>query len=89
MEDQNGSGSITGAAALGAFCAVALKDPALQTELRQPGCSEQDFIALVLNAARQRGFAFGPEDVKRLMRERMLAGLVEIAVAETSLPPDG
>ena len=89
MEDQNGSGSTAGAAALEAFCALALTDPTLHTELRQPGRSDQEFVALVLNAARRRGFAFGPEDAKRLMRERMLAGVVEIAVKETSPPPDG
>ena len=89
MADQNVGGVATGAAALEAFCALVLRDPALQTELRQPGCSEQDFIARLDNAARQRGFAFGREDVQRLMQQRMLAGVIEIAVAETPPPPDG
>lgn len=77
--------------ALDAFCAVVLNDPALQAELRQPGCSDQDFIALVLKAARQRGFVFGPEDVKRLMQQRMLAleGVAAAPLKETPLPPDG
>lgn len=79
----------TGAAALEAFCALALEDPVLQTELRQPDCSEQEFMALILHAARQRGFAFDAADVRRLMQQRMLAGVVETAIAETPLPPDG
>src|ERR1051326_23264 len=88
MCDPAGDGD-TGAAALEAFCALALKDPALQAELRQPGCSEQDFIARLDNAARQRGFAFGRDDVQRLMERGILAGVIEIAVEETPLPPDG
>jgi hypothetical protein len=81
--------SDAGAAALEVFCAVVLEDPALQAELRQRGRSEHDFIALVLDAARERGFTFGPQDARRLMQQRMLAGVVEIAVKETPLPPDG
>jgi hypothetical protein len=87
--DQNGSELGAGAAALEAFCALALDDAVLQAELRQPVGSDQDFIARVLHAARRRGFAFGLEDAQRVMRARMLAGVVEIAVKETPPPPDG
>jgi len=89
MADQNRSGTATGAAVLEAFCALVLADPALQAELRQPVDSDQDFIALLVDAARQRGVAFGPQDVRHLMAQRMLAGVVEMAVRETPLPPDG
>src|SRR5690348_13784114 len=89
MEDHTGVAFAAGAAALKAFCALVLEDPALQAELRPSGCSEQEFMTRVLNAARQRGFAFGPEDVRQLMQQRMLAGVIEIAVKETPLPSDG
>ena len=89
VDDHTGTAPGAGAAALEAFCALVLDDLSLQAELRQPGSSDQDFAALIVNAARQRGFAFGPEDVRHLMRQRMLAGVVETAVTETPLPPHG
>ncbi len=91
MEHQAGDGSGAGAAALEAFCALALEDFSLQAQLRQPECSDERFTALVLNAAHQRGFAFAAEDVRRAMRERMLglAGVAAAAVGETPLPADG
>ncbi len=87
--DHSGAAPGTGAAALEAFCALVLGDLSLQAELRQPGASDQDFTALLLNAARRHGFTFDLEDVQRLMRQHMLAGVVETAVKETPLPPAG
>jgi hypothetical protein len=92
MDGPTGSGG-AGVTALEAFCALALEDIALQAELRQPACGDEHFLALVLNAAQQRGFAFAAEDAHRAMRERML-GLAGVAAAgaavtETPLPPGG
>jgi hypothetical protein len=79
------------AAALAAFCAQALADVSLQAELRQAGGDEQEFMTVLLDAARQRGFIFTAEDVRHAMRERALGieGVAETAARETPLPPDG
>lgn len=88
MTDQIGAAS--GAAALAAFCALALEDVSLQTRLRQPDCADEStFLARLLDVARQRGFIFTAEDVLEAMRARMLDGVVATATRETPLPPDG
>lgn len=81
----------TGAAALAAFYALALQDIPLQAQLRLAGAGQAEFMTALLDAARQRGFAFAAEDVRRAMRERALAleGVAEIAAKETPLPPAG
>jgi hypothetical protein len=93
MTDRIGDPSDAGAAAaLQAFCALALEDLALQTQLRQPDCADEStFLARLLDVAHQRGFAFSADDARHAMRERMLAldGVPAAAVRETPLPPDG
>jgi hypothetical protein len=89
MDDQTGGG---GAVALEAFCALAHGDLALQAELRQVDCAdEQKFLTRLLEIAHQRGFAFTADDTRDAMRERVLglAGAAAGAVKETPLPADG
>jgi hypothetical protein len=91
VDDQTESGG-AGAAALEAFCALALEDPSLQMQLRQPDCADESkFLARLLDIAHQRGFAFTLEDARHAMRERMLGleGVAAAAVKDTPLPPDG
>lgn len=81
-----------GASSLQAFCALALQDLALQMELRECGVADQrKFLTGVVEIARRRGFAFTAEDVRYVMRERMLGleGVAANAVKETPLPGDG
>ncbi len=91
MDDQTRTAD-AGAAALEAFCALALNEPELQADLRQPGyADEKNFYVRLFELACQRGFAFSAEDVRHAMRERML-GLEGVAAApakETPLPGDG
>jgi hypothetical protein len=79
-----------GSARLEAFCALVLEDPSLQQALR--GFSGADeFIAALLDAARQRGLPLAAQDVRAAMYERALGidNLVESDVKVTPLPPDG
>jgi len=90
--DQAGDASDGGAAALDAFCALAVEDLALQAEVRRPDCADETtFLTRLLELARERGFAFTADDVRHAMRERALAleGVVAAAVKETKSPPDG
>ncbi|MEA2993188.1 MAG: hypothetical protein QOD40_2108 [Alphaproteobacteria bacterium] len=75
---------------LGQFCAAVLDDASWQEKLRQPD-SVDEFVALVLESARQFGFSVTAEDVLTVMRERSL-GLINLQdspVSETKLPPEG
>jgi hypothetical protein len=90
--DQARGASAVGAAALEAFCALALEDLALQAELRQPdGADEREFLARLLEIAHQRGFDFTADDARLAMRERTLGieGVAETTAKETPMPPDG
>jgi hypothetical protein len=86
----DGRATDAGAAAIAAFCALLPDDHALQAELRQAG-SEENFTALLLDAAQRRGLAFTADDVREAMRRRMrgLEGEAAAPVKETPLPPDG
>jgi hypothetical protein len=86
----HGGASPAGATQLEAFCALVLEDPSLQQALRRPA-SAGEFMAVLLDAARQRGFQFAAQDVRTAMHERSLAidNLVETEVKATPLPPDG
>ncbi len=82
----------TTAAELEAFCTVALQDMPLQQQLRQSDSGDEaKFITGVLDKARERGFAFGAEDVRQAMHNRMLdVHRPFIAGAkETPSPPGG
>ncbi len=79
-----------GSAQLEAFCALVLEDPSLQQALRRPA-GANEFMAALLDAARERGFPLAAEDVRSAMYERSLGidNLVERDVKETPPPPDG
>ena len=79
-----------GSAQLEAFCALVLEDPSLQQALRRPAGADE-FMAALLDAARERGFLLAADDVRRAMHERSLGidNLVESEVKATPLPPDG
>ena len=86
----HGGASPAGATQLEAFCALVLEDPSLQQALRRPAGADE-FMAVLIDAARQRGFQFAAQDVRTAMHERSLAmdNLVESEVKATPLPPDG
>ena len=79
-----------GSAQLEAFYALVLEDPSLQQALRGFAGADE-FMAALLDAARQRGFQLAVEDVRAAMHERLLGidNLVENDVKATPLPPDG
>ena len=81
---------LAGPAQLEAFCALVLEDPSLQQALRRPAGADE-FMAALLDAARQRGFLLAADDVRRAMHQRSLGidNLVESEVKATPLPPDG
>jgi hypothetical protein len=72
------------------FCDRVRADPALQEALRKPDDPDQ-FIALVLIAARDRGFALGSEDVREGMRGRIpgMPAIIDMGERQTALPPQG
>lgn len=81
-----------GAAAIEAFCALALGDPALQAELQQSDyADEKKFFVRLLEIGPQRGFAFTAEDIRRAMYERLhaLEGAAAAPMKETPPPGDG
>jgi len=88
--EHRGGASPAGAMQLEAFCALVLEDPSLRQALRRPAGADE-FMAVLVDAARQRGFQFAVEDVRAAMHERSLAidNLVESDVKATPLPPDG
>ena len=69
-------------------CAFSPTSP--EEKLRQPG-DTGDFIALVVQTARECSFAIGADDVNAAMRASMpgAVGLIDNAVRETPLPPEG
>jgi hypothetical protein len=71
------------------FCDEVRADPALQEALHKLDDPEQ-FITLVLTAARDRGFALGSDDVRVAMQPH-LSGLPPSNAddCETQLPPEG
>jgi Nif11 domain len=79
-----------GSAPLEAFCALVLEDPSLQQALRRAAGADE-FMAALLDAARQRGFPLAVEDVRAAMHERSLGidNLVGNEVKATPLPPEG
>jgi hypothetical protein len=79
-----------GSAQLEAFCALVLEDPSLQQALRGLAGADE-FIAALLDAARERGLPLAAQDVRAAMYERALGidNLVESDVKATPLPPDG
>jgi hypothetical protein len=85
-----GASPPAGSAQLEAFCALVLGDPSLQQALRRPAGADE-FMAAVLDAARERGIPLAADDVRRAMYERSLGidNLVESEVKATPLPPDG
>jgi hypothetical protein len=85
-----GASPPAGSAQLEAFYALVLEDPSLQQALRGFAGADE-FMAALLDAARQRGFQLAVEDVRAAMHERLLGidNLVENDVKATPLPPDG
>jgi len=86
----HGGASPAGATQLEAFCALVLEDPSLQQALRRPAGADE-FMAVLIDAARQRGFQLAVEDVRAAMQKRSLGidNLVETEVKATPPPPDG
>lgn len=75
---------------LDSFCALVLRDVSLQEMLRLPDDTGQ-FVALVLETAREHGFELGAQDVQAAMRIR-LPGVDDPSAGEareTPLPPAG
>jgi len=71
------------------FCDLVRADPALQEALRKPDDTEQ-FIALVLTAARVCGFALGADDIGVAMRPQLPGHPPSnVDERETQLPPGG
>ncbi len=72
------------------FYARVLADVPLQEKLRQPG-DTGDFLALVVQTARDCGFAISADEVNAAMRASLpgAVGLIDNAVRETPLPPKG
>jgi hypothetical protein len=89
-KNQAAASPLAGPAQLEAFCAIVLEDPSLQQALRRSAGADE-FIAALLDAARERGLPLAAEDVRAAMRERSLGidNLVESEVKATPLPPDG
>jgi hypothetical protein len=85
-----GASPPAGSAPLEAFCALVLEDPSLQQALRRPAGADE-FMAALLDAARQHGLPLAADDVRRAMHERSLGidNLVERDDKATPLPPDG
>jgi len=85
-----GASPSAGATQLEAFCALVLEDPSLQQALRRPAGADE-FMAVLIDAARQRGFQLAAEDVRAAMQKRSLGidNLVETEVKATPPPPDG
>jgi hypothetical protein len=79
-----------GSAQLEAFCALVLEDPSLQQALRAFAGADE-FIAALLDAARERELPLAAADVRAAMYQRTLGidNLVESEVKVTPLPPDG
>jgi hypothetical protein len=75
---------------LDAFRALVIADLSLQAELCQPG-DDEEFVALVVAAARARGFALDGQAVRAASRPGMIGmeGLFPTAVPETGPPPAG
>ena len=70
------------------FCAQVLADISLQEKLRRPDDADQ-FVALVLEIAREHGFELGAQDVQAAMRIR-LPGVDDPSAGEarkTPFPP--
>lgn len=89
-ENQAAASPPAGSAQLDAFCALVLEDPSLQQALRGFAGADE-FIAALLDGARQRGLPLAAQDVRAAMHERALGidNLVESQVKATPLPPDG
>lgn len=77
-------------AAIDQFCAQVLADVPLQETLRQPEDADQ-FIALAVATARDRGLRLDAEAVRVAMRGRLpgMESLTGSQVRETPLPPKG
>jgi hypothetical protein len=75
---------------LNQFRAQVLADPSLHETLRQPEDTDQ-FIALVLETARHRGFRLDAEEVRAAMRGRLpgMENAIDNGVEETPLPQAG
>ena len=70
------------------FCAHVLADVSLHDKLRRPDDADQ-FIALVLDTARQWGFDFGGEQVAAAMQDRLPTAEGRDVPRQTALPPAG
>jgi hypothetical protein len=90
MATQGQSAASPHSAQLDAFTALVLEDLSLQQALRRSSDAD-DFIAALLDAARERGLPLAAADVRAAMHERALGidNLVENEVKTTPLPPDG
>ena len=91
---QNASATATEISASGSpldqFCERVLADVSLHDKLLQPNDTDQ-FITLVLDTAANCGFHLSAEAVRAKMPNRLpgLDGLINAAVRETPLPPEG
>src|ERR1700692_3945577 len=85
-----GASPPAGSTQLEAFSALVLEDPSLQQALRGFAGADE-FIAALLDAARERGLPLAAQDVRAAMYERALGidNLVRSELKATPLPPDG
>ena len=76
--------------ALDQFCGQVLADLPLQERLRAPN-DMNEFIALVVNTASDRGLALDADGVRAAMRGRLpgMDALISDDIRETPLPPHG